>query len=757
MKKSLILVTLIFLLSIYIVSAVGTETYPKPSGANSDWQNEGRGSFGTIGEDFDTFGRSLTAPLNMPIVADLDNNSVNELIIVDSDTVKIFQNKELNLISTVDYGTAATDISNILAFDIDGDAQQEIIFIDGTNRIVFIFNFTEADGIQIQRQFSLADISLVTFPMIGCRAANECIATLDSSFTVDNFNPFTAFYRGISFDSTNRTSGLTTIFSETQPSSDGIQICSPRTKNIIVNDYDFDGNDEYIISFADQESSNPNPTYHVRWLDNLTVETSGETDAITVTVNTGSCTGENGLSNLFTSPVTDDIRAEKPNAETFIAIQTDDDDFEIHVFAADGTKFHEIPDTLQADGVIMSNVMIGNFFPETGNEDVCVLGYDKDNQEIDLLCGTEDRGLFLGDDDEFKISVAGRGFNVSEDVNIMNVVAHAVQHSNVQTGLNDIDEVISPYGIFNLQFSGVPNTLESLFINPAGDSVIYSIDLEGFGSDDLIAMTSTNIFYFDDRLSNEPGEIVSLTFNPCITDSILKINTTLQIQAELRDTNPPSLGFDDMNADFFIYESSSNEQNASFRNLTTSQSDGTTTVITQFIVNQTGNALRFVTEAFDSENPDEIDSNLQTFSVQLTGLEFGDSTCTIQVAIPPEVDPEVPDLITESAAENSISNTLQALADLSGLSQLIWWTIFMAFAAIFIFIGGTVFNRGQGEVLEDSHTKLGVILVVEIALLIIGTLVGVVPIGITIAIVVVGLVVVSLFLNRMFTGTNNSG
>lgn len=743
------------------VSAIGTINYTQAGGNNFDWLNEGRGTFAGIGTDINTFGKSVADPFQIPIISDFDNDGVSDMFILDGDTGRIYQNKELDVIATLDIGNVPTDISNVIAFDIDGDGFDEIIFSSvESDSDVFILNFSVTEGLQLQRTFTLSDINLLTHPMIACRATNECIITVDSGTTVDNFNPFTAFYRAVSFDSTNRTSGLVTIASVGQPSSDAIALCSPRNQNIPVVDIDGDGILEFGVVMGQAEDSDTDVRVTFFWLDNLTIDVTGTRQKSATAV--VDCAGATGVSNFITSPLGANLFTAHSGVETFIGLQSSANDFRIQGFKSDGSFFDEFPETIlsEGDGNMISNVFLMNAFPETtGALDFCVLGYAFTDQEIDLVCGTEDRGLFLPQSSEFKFPVANL-FNISTNINKKDNVVHGVQHSNALTNLQDLNEILSAYGIFTLDFVGI-NELIRVFQNPQGDSVILSIDFEQFGADDLIVMTDTNIIYLDDKVSNEPAQIDDVTFNPCVIDSVIKVNETLQVTVDASDTNDAVLGFDNLSISISVYDGDSNQQNVTNK-VTTSQIDGSTTVIEAFILNKTGSAKVIRVEVFDTENPTQVASVEQTFTVNVNGIEFGDSICTLSVTLPP--DDEVlctsnsdcdanqfcstegvcTDNIDDDPA-NAVVTGIATIGGFSGLGLTTIWLILMTFVTVFIWFA--ILERGM-----SANGALGAIAVFNTLMIILGARLEIISSSLVVIIVVLGVVIIGVFLAKFLTG-----
>lgn len=322
--------------------------------------------------------------------------------------------------------------------------------------------------------------------------------------------------------------------------------------------------------------------------------------------------------------------------------------------------------------------------------------------------------------------------------------------------------LISAYGIFTLDYELI-NELERLWENPAGDSVILSVDFEQSGVDDIIAMTDTNILYYDDRLSNEPAQIDEITYNPCVINSIIKVNTTLQIQVDARDTNDAVLGYDKLNFNIYIYEGTTNEMNYTARNVTTSQVDGTTTVIAQFIVNKTGINNNILVEVWDNANPTEIATDEQLFSVGLEGLEFGDVVCSKELVPLPDTvlslpaechyDDDCPNgyvCIDNECIEIEESLPVTAMQEASGIFRIgitaLWLMFMLALAIGFWF---APLDR-KYSFFDSANARLGAILIGEIIMLILGTVFGFLHPAIIISLIILCIVVIGIWITKKF-------
>lgn len=737
--KNLFILFLMGLLLSFSVLAVNTPEYNTAGTEEYDWELDGRGIFNSQ-IDINTFSKSFTATKYMPLFSDLDNDNLTEVIVLDSDSVFVYNNKELDFQSSIDLGSAFAVVSNVLTFDIDGDGFREIVFHDLTNQKIHILNYSKAEGLQLQVDISATGNGAT---MIGCREPNECIIMLDSNYEIYTYGSYQAENTMASFDSTQLTSGATILFSEMVASSNGMAICLPRLANIPSVDFDNDGVKEFGVAFATAKDSSNTVTYRVRWLNNLTTDLSID-DGDLVTDRTTSCTGENGLSNYITSPIAGDTYS-YPNMETYIGAVTDTNDFRIFVFKADGTKIDSYPHLVEGSGIIISNPMLGNFFAESGVVDVCVLGYDESNEEIDLVCGTDD--IAGSDTAELEFSTESL-FNISTDINKLSNVAHATQMSNNPTDGVDLNEIISAYGVFELDYSGLDNVLNRIWQNPSGEAVVYAVDIEDFGSDDIIAMTDTNLFYYDDKQSKEAPTLTSVSYNPCIIDSVLQLNTTLQITITSTDNNPPVIGQDPVNIDVSVYDGTTNELNGAVDSVASGSSNSFV-----FNMNQTITA-GIITMATDDDFSPDIDTQTQTFTVANTGIEFGDSECTTDyVAIAEE---EAEEIVGGEINETSNVGS-QALGLLSGtgLGGFLNSLLIMGFIAFVFIFAPHLFGK------EASHVEpkliFSALILVETLLLFFFTALGTIPVGVTISLVVIAIIPLGLWVRNMITGANSGG
>lgn len=771
----LVLTLLVVPIFVGFMPRVSALTDYNQTGQGDKLYQNGRGIFNSNLDpltDVTTFTKSVSSLARQtPLVTDLDNDGINEIIVLAGDTVTLYNNKELDIIATFDIGSPGR-MSNIITYDIDGDGRREIIFIVEEDEELWILDY---NGTTLTNQTTYSIASLPSTPsgtlagefVINCQAANSCLMLYSGSIRA-GFDPSGAerTLEAVKFNSTEATSDSHFNAAKTSTSSRSTY-CMPPIREMSVNDYDNDGQQEFImtVAFAGGFSGSADEEIHTHYLTLVGDNITADMDAVEIDTNadlvfsSSSSVGfrcdnafpQKLMGAYFTAPLVEELKLSSGNKETVIAFATDFDEYHIQMIEADGDVpgGDRFPQILEGEGNIISNVMLSNVFPDSGLKDVCVMGFNNDEDELELLCGsketTNDLGIgFLTSETVRFQRTNTEDFNVSEAYNNWNRIMHSTQQSNALTDLVDLTESIGAYGVNEVLFEdgagflscseGATCSLNRIFLNGVGDSVFFSIDVEKFGSEDTLALSSTNIFYFDDGLSNEPPTLTSVTFNPCIIDSVAKLNTTLQITVVSTDNNPVTLNQDPVSINTSIYLNNPAEQRQGVINVTSGSQN-------QFVftLNQVGVGQIIEVFTFDSFNAD-IDLATQTFSVQPNGVEFGDSQCTVNFETLFD-EQALEDVSFETPLqEDSIVigvNTIAQTARTSG--QTVWLIIMIA-------LGLSIALSRYMEIMPQIG--IATILILEVLLLILGTTLGFVPIGITIGIFVLLLIAAGLWIGQ---------
>lgn len=705
--------------------------------------------------------RNFDTLTNIPIVADLDNDGINEIIIVDSPEIRLL---DTNLVTvnaiTLESGTYSNPIIN----DIDSDGFPEIILANEVDGNISILQF---NGSLFERENTLPNglptITGTIETVLHCndgQSGTEAIACL--GYTI--VSPTGAPDRNITMFSFNST-GVQDIITTDSVGSNN-HICAPLIANIVESDYDNDGRKEFIFDFTifSVVGNDALKIIYVDVLANLSILTE-QTISFTSTIlpfpfsynpvvsGASSCddsAANPNIARFFTNVLVENIDGIISNGkETIVGINIDTNDFKMIAFRSTGGLLDAFPIFFQADGEILSNVMLSNVFGDTGNVDFCVLGHDDDNQELDLLCASKTTGNIV-ETVEFKFNTDNR-FNITAGFEVENMISHAGQHSNQQInieneGNTDTTEIITAYGVFRLNddtFNGsfFVKNLDLIFDNPVGDSACISVDAQQVGSEDIICLTPTQIFYIDDALENQPAKITEVTFNPCVIDSVIKVNETLQILVTVTDQNPSPLSQDLVSSIITVYKDDGNEVSSTIGNVTSGQIQPHS-----FILNKTGTGFNIEIQGFDIENPDTIDIETQSFTVATNGIKFGDSTCTISFVIEEEI--AIEDILNVSAtatANEGLTNFIEGASNTFRISPLI--------VILFLMLGWTIAVLTTGGIAGMTVTmnKVLFMLIGNIFIFIMGAIVGAIPFGVLLVVIILGIFSIVLWARRVFT------
>ena len=599
MNKFPLLLTIILVLCSFSVLGLGEIPYPTSNQAiggtslfNANLQSD----------DITEVARSVSDARLQPLVGDLDNDGINEIVAIGGQTINIFQGSSL----TIKTGSSAiATIDHAILYDIDGDDTLEVITTGGSYLTIFDFNGTT---LSLTSNFTMPYLSADTEEfMIGCRGTNDCLLVTA---------PFSSGVPSVeSLYVARFTSAGIYNNTEVKTNINNGDYYLPRIRCVTTADYDDDGTTEFIFTAYGYSNTN----LCTWWID---------TDAITgITEEYEECFSAGDIAldykrHDFSCPSVYDYDVGEPGLETVIAYQEGGtDDFEIRIFDS-GMGDSDI-DTIDThytvfnDGHLISNIMRINAFGDTGQTDYCALGVDTSDDEIVLLCGSQMTGSFLGLGDTASFEYDGSlYYDLSDEENLYVTSSMAIQSVSTTTSGTNLDEILTPYGVFYIDYEG-DDELLPLYDIPYSDGSAVSSDVEQVSRDDILYLTNSGLlWYIDDGFVNQPGEIDEWEVDPC--DAVWKQNTSVGITLKLYDDEG-----DLVQGRAILYEGDANEQDTGW---TANVSSGST--VNFFFdggANQTGIGTLSL-YARDSENPTVNDSVNIAFSVGTDGVEFGDCT-----------------------------------------------------------------------------------------------------------------------------------
>ncbi len=729
----------------------------------------------------------LGDPEQIPLVFDLDGDGVQEIIVINDETITIFQNKTLDVLALFALTASADDtFSNMIVFDIDGDGAREIIVASEAGETLHILNYSSTSLIVAQNTISLSGLthssveSVTGQITIGCESTDRCLMTYsDIDRPVDSTGVFASFFNSSFVGNEILLQGSTTtnVF------------CPPKIRRMAIANYDFnvDSDVEFISTYIRPGIPGGVVSYFVFWInvesDNTLTEelqsSFSEGNIFTGATNEFECDnsfGGNSFSSsggfgdalpgkFVTSPLTYDADPSTIGLETIIGFMEDNNEFKLKMFKADGSERRSFPSVQDSEGQILSNVFRAEIFDDSTSEtDFCVLSQDITEQEhLIVTCGsltdTNGVGIFNTQTIEFRsddLSI----FNVTDDFNHWGIVAHSGEYDSS----NSVSEIISTWGVLEPVFDGILCTfgidavdcgLDLIFTNPATitDGTVVPVDLDNNDLEDFLVLTQTNLFYADDGFSNQPvnafclepgsvtGTCTQYATNPCI-DSVWKINTSVEIT--ITPIDPEA---DLVQVSATLYDGDSNQLTQTSGNVSSG-----TTVPFSFTANKTIGAGTLTLTAVDIvENPTTIRTVTKSFSVASTGVEFNDCTSEfIEGVVTAEEEAALliaEGSLTVDATENSIIRGLATFTDLTDLSGTSIWLVLMIIFSVGVYVRAAQVNWSAGS-------ALGAIGVLNALFIILGARLGILSTSLVVIIVLLGVIILGVFLGRFFTGTS---
>ena len=678
--------------------------------------------------DASIIARALNNGEYHPLVADLDNDGKNEIVVLDSPRVRLYHDNTLDIVDTYLSPNMTTDVFMTL-YDIDDDGFIEILMSD--NEAVEIVEYNGTSFSSIAFDFDTTQ-NTAGWSMVACREKEECLVV----FTLNKGQATNAIYAK-GFNSTDTGNRLILDSDTVAPI---LLYCLSRHRHISVADYDShlgDGMTEFIATSTKFATSNiVDEKYYIFWIgmyDNLTsfeeheaiINIGDETSVSATLCDTGY------YDRYFSSPLVAELTESSGDGlETVIAFQEDDDKFRMFTYDSAGNFIDDYPEILQVDGILISNVIHfeGESFP------FCVIGYDSANNQNNLLCGSETNQFGLFESIVFESTTNPFNITTNDYLN-SNIMGYAVDMSSVDDP-NDL-ELLGSHGVWEVDTSTL-NVLTGYgdmgliydLNNQHGitEAAVIPVDVQQVGRNDLIAMTDTSVYYIDDGFTNSPAQITSYTIDPCL-DSTWKQNTTVSVSIQV--TDPDS---DSVNAESLLYYNEANEQQA----ISINSSSGTTFVF-GFEANTTTGSSTLRLIGRDTVNTEEDIIDL-SYSVSTEGVVFGDCSTSVEIGIEEEDEAEGVIPGTTIPTNNSVSQLVDQFEVITNLPASILWLLVMVFLAIGVVFGGAKVKMHPVLILSS-------LAFMEIIMIIIGVRLAFLGFG-TLLILVIMLILIVLFALR---------
>lgn len=537
MRIQNILISLFVLLSIVVAGSdylnVGVNNDAEYNTVHADFYNRA----GKITTD----SRSSVATAWAPLVGDLDNNGTREIIYITTSGFDLYEYVPGVLVPKAGYPFSG-QIGPPILFDIDGDGKEELIAVNGSH-----IDIIEYSGGTLSQQMALDWISsspnyVDGEAVMACRAENECLLVTTDSIgrLFTGHNRLKAYW--FSGTELNNTLNIADLVSNNQ------FYCMPDIRSMPVSDHKLISNEKFFFSVMETDiTSNDYIQVYSIWMNdtsphnlalfssNVDVEHYGLSTAQTCTA------GRYG--EHFTSPVVGNTEVVGVGAgneeEIHIGYLDVSDAPTINQLSSNLISYNERSAQFFFSADAISNVMYGSFFEDTGQRDVCLVGFD-DDTELHVVCTSTMTNTFKLR--QYEIPLTG---DIPDAYNNYDRLAHAGHYINIIHKTADysaIQEVVTSYGV--LHFDDPDWSCRVLgdcegeihLANPFVNGSIVPADVQRDGNVDFIGQRGDIVFYIDDgRVNNQSQINGAYEFNPCILSRDIKNNSKLAVSFTCTD------------------------------------------------------------------------------------------------------------------------------------------------------------------------------------------------------------------------------
>lgn len=490
-----------------------------------------------------SFYYTLSEPYSNPLSLDINKDGMKELVVLSDDNILFLHFNQTEILSDFSIWKSVnlteqeggySYYSNIEGYDIDKDGYKEIIVHGQISKKVYIVGWNGSDlilekvwgGVGGESCYT-GNCLLTADSILGCGHSEGCILAYNNLHRgISTGNYFSYLF---TFDHVfNRTD---TYYTMGAGSIAGV-MCYPNMGYITYSDV----NDRYY--FTAQAYEFPPRLYEVALNSTHTsYDYAYGSSSCEEHIYQGCQTEERGIYTI-TSPTPLDYTEEEIGEEIVYACQVDSDEFKGYIFDSSLSEKLHFPLLQDAKGVIKSNPIAmtafnrnnpGSRLPGTELNDVCIVGYENSESLLNIICASTETGSTFFNV-EFYYYLDEADFNISSDQMIYSQLAHSVE-SDYNNG---IDEVLTPYGILELQDyvndkSGTTCLLSAvcqadmLYRMPLQEaSAVISDDMDNTGFADILAITDNGVVYVDDKFRNSQAYIGYCTdIRPCLSETWL--------------------------------------------------------------------------------------------------------------------------------------------------------------------------------------------------------------------------------------------
>jgi len=536
MIKKFLFTSMIFLL--LLIPLAFSQDYRSVGGGSGNFKVSEVNKFNSaLGTD-NSYQYPLTDGVGMPLVSDLDGDNVSEIVVLDNDGIILFhyQDFELTPIDSYDLqddGVSGSYYSNLVLEDIDGDGFDNIIIHSQIFHRITILSY---NGSEISRDKEYNQSYGV---YMGDDRTSDSVLGCSPSACIVAYNRYNTFIGGqipyIYYSSFNLSGMVEGVIWAGVGAGDP-NICFPEFGFMTYSSV----NDAFY--FVGSEPSSDLKIF------SLTINNSGHVlndfDNIGYTYLAPSNNCESRGVDELSSPVVGQL-SPSGDEEIVFSFMHDPDEYRYIAYKSDLSELDIFPNSVQVDGVFISNPFFGNFFSTSGDNDVCVLGLDEPEEELVLSCASKSY-TFVGYIDNVRYRMPRPyNFNLSFNDRVFSISAHAI-NSDVN---NKADEILTTYGVIQIPYYddlslSYKTGMILLPFYGEGSSLVQTIyeqsseverayilaDVEGVGYPDMIGMSYNNLAVVDDGYVNQAPYLQYCSeIKPCFSEGAWQLGTKVRV------------------------------------------------------------------------------------------------------------------------------------------------------------------------------------------------------------------------------------
>lgn len=508
----------------------------------------------------------------MPLVEDLDGDGIKEIVTLEGGSVVLRNGIDMaasNFVDSIPYPQDTTwNFEKMLIYDLDGDGYKEVHLLLPTSEVIQILEYNGTEFYE-EAEHNFSAYHYDADCIFNC-IAEGCGIICGKNQAVSN----TWTYYGIGYD----ISGIypTTVIDHTYKELG--YTCLPAEPLLSSGDLNGDGTNELVFSFMQMDVVDlPNADLEV-FVVSVQINGSGH---LKLSDYVNFDTGADGLSlddcynmnfnntRTITAPVVTNLDGNPNTEEIVVGYDVGDDSgesssYNLGMFDYNLDLIRDFGGGIlnYARGDIVSNVIVGDFFSDTGSGDFCILAIaDPDNNDLELMCAspyTSEPPLgyeyaFFEIEAAWDFSVGGYATYPLDYQHII----HTIEVDNTNEG----NEILTTWGTYELDFSACTLlsrcNLRELWVNDRQGMTVIPVDYQGNGLSDIIGLSDKGIFYIDDNYNNRPPQFATdVSIDPC--PPTIKNGSTIKINFGVTDTegDPIEAWFTLWDGASYLYNSS---------------------------------------------------------------------------------------------------------------------------------------------------------------------------------------------------------